>query len=160
MRLPITTIIITSLAVLAGCSNQRPDRPPPNALFITDITADGSKMFEYQLLGRSDQGKQGGGQGRRPPPDGGQRGDSSRQGKGGGNDDRREAMLDRSLEEKLAETGYCREGYLVLERSTLRGSMTLRGECKEAATDADRESFGTPAANTNYPSNWQGASDA
>ena len=43
----------------------------------------------------------------------------------------------------LEETGYCREGFYTLDTLIGYGNGSLRGECKEAATTADRERFGT-----------------
>ena len=34
--------------------------------------------------------------------------------------------------------GYCREGYLEIERRSILKRIQINGECKEAATDADR----------------------
>lgn len=42
-----------------------------------------------------------------------------------------------TLEHKLNQSGYCREGYVLLSQT----GPTLRGECTEAATAADRERF-------------------
>ena len=47
-----------------------------------------------------------------------------------------------AVEDKLAETGYCREGYYVLSRHFIPGESRLRGECKELATEQDRRRFG------------------
>jgi hypothetical protein len=38
--------------------------------------------------------------------------------------------------------GYCREGFLVIDSSSSRYHLWLKGECKESATDADRQQFG------------------
>lgn len=38
-------------------------------------------------------------------------------------------------------TGYCREGYFELSRMIESGRGEIRGECKEGATDADRQKF-------------------
>jgi len=46
------------------------------------------------------------------------------------------------LDLRLQESGYCREGYYILEEDILFQSMaTLKGECKEIATDQDKEQF-------------------
>jgi hypothetical protein len=39
--------------------------------------------------------------------------------------------------------GYCREGFLVIDSSSSRYHLWLKGECKEGATDADKKQFGT-----------------
>ena len=45
------------------------------------------------------------------------------------------------LAEKLEENSYCRKGYFELERSLNKTIYTIRGECNESATAADRKSF-------------------
>jgi hypothetical protein len=42
----------------------------------------------------------------------------------------------------LARTGYCRAGYLELDRRLATHTLWLRGECREGATDEDMENFG------------------
>lgn len=42
----------------------------------------------------------------------------------------------------LARTGYCRAGYLELDRRLAAHTLWLRGECREGATDEDMENFG------------------
>lgn len=41
-----------------------------------------------------------------------------------------------------ARYGYCREGYLELDRSIARFHLWIKGECKEGASAQDREKFG------------------
>jgi hypothetical protein len=43
----------------------------------------------------------------------------------------------------LKNMGYCREGFLVLDSSASRFNSWVKGECKEAASAADRQKFGT-----------------
>ena len=61
------------------------------------------------------------------------------------------------LEENAAyvvkQTGYCREGFFALDRSISRHHLWLKGECKESASDADRQRFGN--RNTLPASHWQ-----
>lgn len=42
----------------------------------------------------------------------------------------------------VKQMGYCRDGFLEIDSSTSRYHLWLKGECKEGATDADREKFG------------------
>lgn len=53
-----------------------------------------------------------------------------------------EEKLIEALDEKIAATGYCREGYFVLNQYIHFGSGEIRGECRESATNVDRELFG------------------
>ena len=52
----------------------------------------------------------------------------------------------------VARAGYCREGFFELDKRISRYEMWVRGECKESATEADREFFGATKALT--PSAW------
>lgn len=49
--------------------------------------------------------------------------------------------LSRRVEEVLERTGYCRDGFFELYRQPIRRGLTLRGECREAATSEDRAAF-------------------
>ncbi|MEX1196581.1 MAG: hypothetical protein WEB57_01795 [Pseudohongiellaceae bacterium] len=59
-------------------------------------------------------------------------------------DDRRPLspdVLSRRVEAVLEQTGYCRDGFFELYRQRIRQGLTLRGECREAATREDRAAF-------------------
>lgn len=43
----------------------------------------------------------------------------------------------------VESSGYCREGFLELDRSMSRYHLWLKGECKEGATAADQQKFGS-----------------
>lgn len=47
----------------------------------------------------------------------------------------------KGLEVTLTQNHYCRDGYMVLEQYEQHGSYIIRGECRDAATSADREKF-------------------
>ncbi|WKE65137.1 hypothetical protein PVT67_15955 [Gallaecimonas kandeliae] len=137
--------------VLAGCCSCDRDRPAeremtqPSSYFSTYISEDGSKRFVFSLEtqggrsgpgmgGREGRGGRGGpGMGRSGGDRGGQQ---ARQEAGQGQD-----KLLELLEEKLADNGYCRSGYIQLD-STQRGHfLRFTGECNESATDEDRKRF-------------------
>lgn len=69
--------------------------------------------------------------------------------------------ISRSTPERLYEnaayvvqhSGYCREGFFELDRSISRYHLWLKGECKEGASDADKERFGS--RKTLIPKNWR-----
>ena len=42
----------------------------------------------------------------------------------------------------VAQMGYCREGVLIIDSSASRFNLWVKGECKEGATDLDRQTFG------------------
>jgi hypothetical protein len=103
----------------------------------TDILSNNSKMFVYRLRWPEDQITN---QIRV------NRGESSSQIPERGGVD-----VGRSTAERLKENagyvvkhmGYCREGFLVIDSSTSRYHLWLKGECKEDASDVDRKQFGT-----------------
>lgn len=51
-------------------------------------------------------------------------------------------------ERKLQETGYCRDGFFVLDTLISYAGASLRGECKEAANAADKSQYPNPQSNT------------
>lgn len=53
-----------------------------------------------------------------------------------------EARVMTLLDKKLDSTGYCREGYVVIEKMIGFTHSTVTGECREAASAEDRELFG------------------
>ena len=46
-----------------------------------------------------------------------------------------------NLEEELARTGYCRDGFIEMDTEMQRGSLTIIGDCSERASQADRDKF-------------------
>lgn len=134
MRAFIPLISAACIILLSACSNA-PKHPEPAALFTTNISDNGSKFFVYSLERHDTQGKrpQGGREGGREmgsrPPKGEKRG-------GGG----KSFNLEKNLQALLDNNGYCREGYMVLERQ----QRSIRGECHETATNKDRERFVNP----------------
>lgn len=46
------------------------------------------------------------------------------------------------MEERLAQFGVCREGYVELDRQVFLGIGSVRLECRDAANEADRQRFG------------------
>lgn len=136
-------VLALSLFLVACGSTQR--KPPEvTEVFVTNITADGLKLFSYTLTkaiapktrgSQSDRGGRGGGKG------------GSRSGMGGTKPAGKDMMQSirknvyQILDAKLEEVGYCREGYLEVDSFIGRGYSQIRGECKEGATDQDRIVF-------------------
>lgn len=50
-------------------------------------------------------------------------------------------VVTRRVEDVLELTGYCRDGFFELYRQWVRGGLTVRGECREEASEADRAQF-------------------
>ncbi len=138
-----------TLCFIAGCS-QQPKKPANKATFTTHITADGVKKFQYsQTQGskgnkkRGEKGSKGGGKGNRSGGSGGKgrdaRGSQAKR-KGGGNKNNVERMK-RQVEDKLNETGYCREGFAEIDHYTDAGKFYFNGQCNERASIEDRRKF-------------------
>ncbi len=47
-----------------------------------------------------------------------------------------------NVEYVVKKTGYCREGFLEIDRSLSRYHIWMKGECKEGATAEDSQKFG------------------
>ena len=119
----------------------------------TTIRSDGSKEFLYTItLPEADSPQRG----NRPSGSMRMSGGSNRQvsasggigygsGRGGNRSrdpaERQNELLDERLGKKLRKTGYCREGWMELERSFRPPAATIRGECNETATEKDHTNF-------------------
>jgi hypothetical protein len=124
---------IAALNLLAACSQMPGARNvPPGASFTADILADDTKLFTFSV--------------RLPKPsldrERGFRGEEDPQADG-----RRRAPIDyaegskRALQAMIEENRYCREGYVLHELYEDRLDYVIRGECRDAATEADRARF-------------------
>jgi|GEM_PF-2453581 len=151
-------LLLAAVAVATGCSST-PEMPPVfSESLITNITKQGNHFFTYKATLSLDQqrGRPGGmgsgpGGGRGGPgggmggvPGGGMEGPGSMGGgpidggPGGGmqakmRNNPEKAAMER-LEEVLAETGYCPNGWFVIEKTFDRGSAEVRGECRTASS--------------------------
>jgi hypothetical protein len=135
MDLLIKSIGIAGFALaLTGCGTTRSVQlPPANEFLIPQISADGSKFFEFQrqyvypdqdptdrLLGREMRS-------------------ASRQAQG---DPRQiDEEIQRRVNRAFEITAYCRNGYFELYRDQTREGFFLRGECRDDANDEDRRRF-------------------
>ncbi|MGL6161687.1 hypothetical protein [Microbulbifer sp.] len=115
------------LFVLACASEQPLPIPGLKESFHTEIAANGAKRFTYSLeilragVPRpfTESGVGGSRMGRNMAHNGGRV--------------RSELQFDRAMEQKLTETGFCRQGYFELERSVYAAGGEVRGECREGA---------------------------
>ncbi len=129
---------ISSTLIVTSCAS-KPETPPasPDA-FHTNISVEGAKRFSFSIdLLIGNKGKRGnvtinGG----PIPDLGNAPPDSH-----GPQPAPEDILYDHLQAKLAETGYCREGYTEIDTYQTDTRMNLIGECNESATDQDRVFF-------------------
>ncbi|MDO2947480.1 hypothetical protein [Aeromonas simiae] len=116
-------LLLTACASLPGLPGGQSEPP---ALFTTHINEEGSKRFVFESaplerrpgLSRSDDE----GQLQRPRKS---------------LLETREALQEDRIAGWLTDKQYCREGFIVLSRT----SWKVRGECNETATDADRRAF-------------------
>jgi hypothetical protein len=120
--------------LLAACASDQPvPIPGLKESFHTEIAANGAKRFSYSLeMARQDipppftQGGRGrmGGMSRDSAIQGGRQ-----RGPGGAGP----LQFDKAMQQKLTETGFCREGYFEIERSVSAMGGEVRGECREGA---------------------------
>ena len=152
----IYTITLFSTLVLAGCAHEQPKPPKTQESFITQIKPDGTKQFSYSLTTEMSERKDvhsyggsngGGGHGSHGGHHDGARSDH----KGRHSDDKDDEMqekftliFDDALNLKLNSTGFCRNGFIQLDKQSRHGAMLVKGECNENAIDADREKFPNP----------------
>ena len=155
----IYAIPLISALALAGCAHEQPKPPKTQESFTTQIKPDGTKQFSYSLTTEMPEQKDGGGRGHGGGPGGGG-GHGGHGGhhdgapgdhKGKHGDDKDDEMqekfsllFDDSLNLKLNGTGFCRNGFIQLDKQSRRGAMLVKGECNENANDADREKFPNP----------------
>lgn len=123
--------LLLVLPVLACSSGPAWQAPPARESLVPEINADGTKFFVFQrdyLRPEREPGFQPEGMpGSRQRPDSGIR------------------MGEFEVEERLTlimqTTAYCRDGFFELYREQTFESFSVRGECREDATDADRAQF-------------------
>jgi len=113
------TTIAFAILCLSACSGTKP-AASFNDEFSTEITGDGTKFFTY--IRHFPGGTKGG------------------RGKGKGKD-KSDNSLREAVQARLDTSGYCRDGYLALERYQANGIARIRGECRDGATDSDRKLF-------------------
>lgn len=148
------------ILLLAGCAGNPLEKSTDKEAFVTHIKDDGSKMFTYGVSFELQQGQRDranrdvGGMLRENSAPGGQNrgrnrgGDTNMVMSGGMRGSRGNSLRDNMLEVmteklllKLANSGYCREGYMQLDEYVDRTSAQIKGECNESATEEDREKF-------------------
>jgi hypothetical protein len=126
---PLSRCFILLAVVLGACSHTPgPDDIPPGADFSANILGDGTKLFVFSL--------------RLARPEG--HGMGAMRGQEEEQRSRRPTnvkSMQQALQAMLAENGYCRENYVVLEQYELRNQYFIRGECRDSATESDRTRF-------------------
>jgi len=125
--------------ILAACASNPMKKPEIEEMFVTDIKSNGIKLFKYTVTASTSDGSH------RVSGRSMSGGEGSMSGGGpAGWPDRGSGMkeeIHEKLNARLTETGYCREGYIVLASSIGGGRSFIRGECKEGASEGDRKKF-------------------
>ncbi len=158
---PLTYYVIlvsmfTTFAIM-GCAQNKPKQPEIKEVFTTHIDADDTKLFVYKISmenqdrsrkggkdGRSEgrKGKGGGGkEGGRPGRNGSREGGKGRDEGENKNEERMRALLDARLNSMIKTTGYCVEGYDVIDEAIFSRTATVNAQCINKATPEDRERF-------------------
>ncbi len=124
---------------LAACASDQMKQSEIEEMFVTDIKSNGIKLFNYSVtMIRPDGSHRVSGRGK-------SEGEAGVSGGGPAGWYGRESGMKEKMHEKLntrlTETGYCRDGYIVLGSSIGGGRSFIRGECKEGATEDDRKKF-------------------
>ena len=117
--------LLAATMLLTACCGSRAQPPPDHLVtFDTSTSRDGLRFFTYQVeMPRMPD--------RAPLTAGNARPADVPSGVNPRGRDRQRfnESLDLGLSLKLEETGYCPGGFLILDRYTLPGRATIRGEC-------------------------------
>lgn len=123
--------LCASVVLLAGCASE-PTAPNPGLKesFHTEISANGSKRFTYSLEMAAPMIR--GPYTESPNMRNGmvRQQDMARASRGSRTQER---DFDYALKLKLQETGFCRDGYFVIDRVVSRLGGEVRGECRDPA---------------------------
>ena len=133
-----TCLVALPLCLLAACSSSgrlNQDGRLPEALDI-EVLPNTSKMFVYRL--GQPQGPQ---MARIALPEDGAR---PRRGSAKPKLNRYTSdKLEANVQAAVSESGYCKEGFLLLDRSISPQYMWVKGECRDGADAADIARFGS-----------------
>jgi hypothetical protein len=135
----LSALLISLCGLLVACSTpgrSYTDSKLEETLEI-EILPNTSKMFVYRLRMPEDQMPKG----IRIERGGFQRGEEPRNGIAiGGSTPKR---VQENAGYVVEHMGYCREGFLVIDSSVSQYNLWVKGECKEGATEEDKQTFGT-----------------
>jgi hypothetical protein len=142
-------ILLTILTSLAACSSNQHIKI--DEYFSTKIRPDNSKMFYFsmvitnQAIEKSSSNRS---QEQRPTKGRGSSGkkqaripEKTQNNIAKSTTNKMDQQLTERLNNQLAHSDYCRTGYIELERNLGNSVFSIRGECHESATLADKERF-------------------
>ena len=153
MSFRFSLIALFFTLVLSACASKPDLSKGEREQFTTDIQSDGSKRFEFAIVKQTNKSGEGRSEGRGEGKRGGNRGEGGRRGQGGNRgqgqqrggqqsgestEDLREDFI-ALLDAKIAETAYCRNGYIELDFSQMSGKTEFVGECQESASAEDKK---------------------
>lgn len=130
MTTPLLTIakwlpgLVILLGLAAGCARSRDLQPLE---LQTRITSGGLKLFELRLPVREH---------RVEPPT-----NPHRRQRRSPDDRHSQKPIHQMVDQALEQSGYCRDGYVLLGRYAGETVRRIRGECRERATEDDRHRF-------------------
>lgn len=146
-KIPRSLIVLIQVLILAACSSTTL-RDDETETFSPRISADGSKLFTYQLDTPS-----GGLSTPRLVFDANENKDMNtapEMAPYSAEDEKRriEIRVIALLEQKIAASAYCQDGYVLSKRTIGFTRSVLTGECRETATAEDQRRFGGKNAPT------------
>ena len=151
-------ILLFSAAIIGcSCTHNKPKAPEINDILKTHIDEQDTKKFSYQLTiekpEKQSKGNKGGGPGGKggsgggPGGKGGDRprpGDENEDGESNRNEHQNQKivqLIDENLTKIFNHTGYCREGYNVIDQEIRKHAAIVNGECIDKANSSDKELF-------------------
>ncbi len=117
--------VLTPLWLTACASGPKAPNPGLKESFHTEISANGSKRFTYSLEMAAPQLR---GPYTQQPTRRGDMAMGANRRRGNG---RSGVDIDHALNLKLRESGFCRDGFFVIDRVVSRLGGEVRGECRE-----------------------------
>lgn len=130
-RLYFNTLCVSAV-LLAGCaSGPKAPNPGLKESFHTEVSANGSKRFTYSLEMAAPMIR--GPYTESPNMRSGSMVRQQEMARAGRGSRAQERDFDHALKLKLQETGFCRDGYFVIDRVVSRLGGEVRGECRDAA---------------------------
>lgn len=151
----ILFVMLLGLLLIAGCSSK--NNIKVTEVFRSQIRSDDAKLFTFSMIfiespeskiaanddknlaDKPTKSRQNKGRGKKNNTDNNPK--KQRSDKKETRQDKLNSELERRLAEKLADNNYCRKGFFELERRLNKTIFTIRGECNDSATAADRKNF-------------------